>query len=63
MATINSLEDQDGITIGWQAIVRRKGHPSQTKTFRAVTDRQYGATEGRRNGAISKCLKWGLERC
>lgn len=35
MATINSREDQDGITIGWQAIVRRKGHPSQTKTFRA----------------------------
>ena len=28
-----------------------------------VTGRQYGATEGRRNGAISKCLKWGLERC
>ena len=29
----------------------------------AVTDRQYGATDVRRNGAISKCLKWGLERC
>jgi hypothetical protein len=28
-----------------------------------VTDRQYGATDVRRNGAISKCLKWGLERC
>ncbi|MBU2858336.1 site-specific integrase [Acidithiobacillus ferrooxidans] len=38
MATINSREDQDGITIGWQAIVRRKGHPSQTKTFRAKKD-------------------------
>ncbi|WP_279117635.1 site-specific integrase [Acidithiobacillus thiooxidans] len=38
MATINSREDQDGITIGWQAIVRRKGHPSQTKTFRAKRD-------------------------
>jgi len=24
-----------------------------------VTDRQYGATDVRRNGAISKCLKWG----
>ncbi len=38
MATINSREDQDGITIGWQAIVRRKGHPSQTRTFRAKRD-------------------------
>ena len=38
MATINSREDQDGITIGWQAIIRRKGHPSQTKTFRAKRD-------------------------
>jgi integrase len=38
MATINSREDQDGITIGWQAIVRRKGYPSQTKTFRAKKD-------------------------
>ena len=28
-----------------------------------VTDRQYGATDVRRNGAIPKCLKWGLERC
>ena len=28
-----------------------------------VTDRQYGASDVRRNGAISKCLKWGLERC
>ena len=38
MATINSREDQDGITIGWQAIVRRKGYPSQTRTFRAKRD-------------------------
>ena len=38
MATINSREDQDGITIGWQAIVRKKGYPSQTKTFRAKRD-------------------------
>ena len=28
-----------------------------------VTGRQYGATDVRRNGAISNCLKWGLERC
>ena len=38
MATINSREDQDGITIGWQAIVRKKGYPSQTKTFRTKRD-------------------------
>ncbi|WP_218056660.1 hypothetical protein [Acidithiobacillus ferrivorans] len=31
--------------------------------FHSVSDRQYGATDVRRNGAISKCLKWGLERC
>jgi len=43
MATINSREDQDGITIGWQAIVRRKGHPSQTKTFRAKKDAEQWA--------------------
>lgn len=43
MATINSREDQDGITIGWQAIVRRKGHPSQTKTFRAKRDAEVWA--------------------
>jgi integrase len=34
MATINARKDQDDITIGWQAIVRKKGHPSQTRTFR-----------------------------
>ena len=38
MATINSREDQDGITIGWQAIVRKKGYPSHTKTFRTKRD-------------------------
>jgi integrase len=38
MATINPRQDQDGITIGWQAIVRRKGYPSQTKTFRTKKD-------------------------
>ncbi len=27
--------------------------------YHGVTDRQYGATDVRRNGAISKCLKWG----
>ena len=38
MATVYSKEDQDGITIGWQAIVRKNGYPSQTKTFRAKRD-------------------------
>ena len=38
MATTNSREDQDGITIGWQAIVRKKGYPSQSKTFRTKRD-------------------------
>ena len=42
---------------------------AQNMTFRAVfraqgvADRQYRATDVRRNGAISKCLEWGLERC
>ena len=34
MATIRSREDQDGITIGWQAQIKRKGFPLQVKTFR-----------------------------
>lgn len=34
MATINERFDRDGQSIGWQCIVRRKGHPSQTRTFR-----------------------------
>ncbi|WP_241162611.1 hypothetical protein [Acidithiobacillus ferrivorans] len=38
MATINPRQDQDGVTIGWQAIVRKKGYPSQSKTFRAKRD-------------------------
>ncbi len=38
MASINPRKDQDGITIGWQAIVRKKGFPSQTKTFRSKRD-------------------------
>lgn len=35
MATINARKDQDGNTIGWQAIVRKRGQPSQTRTFRS----------------------------
>ena len=38
MATINPREAQDGITSGWQAIVRKKGYPSQSKTFRTKRD-------------------------
>ena len=32
MATIRSREDQDGITIGWQAQIKRKGFPLVVKT-------------------------------
>ncbi|MHB0889014.1 site-specific integrase [Acidithiobacillus sp.] len=35
MAGFYEQKDQDGITIGWQAKVRRKGYPTQTKVFRA----------------------------
>lgn len=38
MATIYAREDQDGNTIGWQAIIRKRGFPSQTKTFRIRRD-------------------------
>ena len=34
MAGFYEQKDQDGITIGWQAKVRRKGFPTQTKVFR-----------------------------
>ena len=34
MAGFYEQTDQDGITIGWQAKVRRKGYPAQTKVFR-----------------------------
>ncbi|MBN6739711.1 MAG: site-specific integrase [Acidithiobacillus ferrivorans] len=33
MASINARKDCDGIVIGWQAQVRRKGFPAQSKTF------------------------------
>lgn len=38
MATINERFDRDGQSIGWQVIVRRKGFPSQTRTFRSKRD-------------------------
>ena len=34
MAGFYEQKDQDGITIGWQAKVRRIGYPTQTKVFR-----------------------------
>jgi integrase len=34
MAGFYEQKDQDGITIGWQAKIRRKGYPTQTKVFR-----------------------------
>lgn len=33
MASIIPRKDQDGITVGWQAQIRRQGFPSQSKTF------------------------------
>ena len=49
----------------WKATERTAQGVQETYTYcdRGVTGRQYGATDVRRNGAISKCLKWGLERC
>ena len=38
MATICSRVDQDDNVIGWQAIIRKRGFPSQTKTFRTKRD-------------------------
>ncbi|OCB03811.1 integrase [Acidithiobacillus ferrivorans] len=44
MATIRSREDQDGITIGWQAQIKRKGFPLQVKTFRTKSEATNWAT-------------------
>ncbi len=38
MATINPRKDQEGNIIGYQAIIRKRGFPSQTKTFRTKRD-------------------------
>jgi len=40
MAGFYEQIDQDGNRIGWQAKVRKKGFPSQTKVFRAKADAQ-----------------------
>ena len=44
MATIRSREDQDGIIIGWQAQIKRKGFPLQVKTFRTKSEATHWAT-------------------
>ncbi|OCX73776.1 integrase [Acidithiobacillus thiooxidans] len=44
MATIRSREDRDGITIGWQAQIKRKGFPLQVKTFRTKAEATQWAT-------------------
>ena len=38
MATITPRKDQDGNVIGYQAHIRKRGHPTQTKTFRGKRD-------------------------
>ena len=38
MAAISPRHDQDDNLIGWQAIIRKRGFPSQTKTFRTKRD-------------------------
>ena len=43
MAGFYEQTDQDGITIGWQAKVRRKGYPTQTKVFRAKREAEVWA--------------------
>ena len=40
MAGVYEQIDQDGNRIGWQAKVRKKGFPSQTKVFRTKADAQ-----------------------
>ena len=43
MAGFYEQTDQDGIIIGWQAKVRRKGYPTQTKVFRAKREAEVWA--------------------
>ncbi len=40
MATISSRTDDQGARIGWQARIRKKGFPVQTKTFRVKAEAQ-----------------------
>ncbi len=45
MATIAERRNREGGLIGWQAKVRRRGYPPQSKTFERKTDAQRWATE------------------
>jgi hypothetical protein len=44
MASIRPRKDRDGIVIGYQVQIQRKGFPSQTKTFLNKADAQAWAT-------------------
>ncbi|WP_291525368.1 site-specific integrase [Acidithiobacillus sp.] len=44
MASIRPRKDRDGIVIGYQVQIQRKGYPPQTKTFRNKADAQAWAT-------------------
>ena len=44
MAAIRPRKDRDGVVIGYQVQVQRKGYPAQTKTFRSKADAQAWAT-------------------
>jgi integrase len=44
MAAIRPRKDRDGVVVGYQVQVQRKGYPAQTKTFRTKTDAQAWAT-------------------
>ncbi|MDX5936365.1 site-specific integrase [Acidithiobacillus thiooxidans] len=44
MAAIRPRKDRDGIVVGYQVQVQRKGYPAQTKTFRSKADAQAWAT-------------------
>ena len=44
MASIRPRKDRDGIVVGYQVQVQRKGYPAQTKTFRSKADAQAWAT-------------------
>jgi len=44
VASIRPRKDRDGIVIGYQVQVQRKGYPHQTRTFRNKADAQAWAT-------------------
>ncbi|MDX5934924.1 site-specific integrase [Acidithiobacillus thiooxidans] len=72
MATITPREDNRGVRIGWQAKIRQKGYPSQSKTFRTKAQAENWAkvTESEmvrgtfidRKDAESTTLKEALDR-